>query len=58
MTITPEKYLDLAVAQTLRVAKETGIKSMTMPAVGTDVFKFPPEWSAEIIINVLVLIAI
>ena len=28
-----EKYLDLAVAQTLRVAKEAGIKSMAMPAI-------------------------
>ena len=47
----PEKYLDLAVAQTLRVAKEAGINSMAMPAIGTGVFKFPPELSAEIIIN-------
>ena len=47
----PEKYLDLAVAQTLRVAKEAGIKSMAMPAIGTGVFKFPPELSAEIILN-------
>ena len=50
----PEKYLDLAVAQALRVAKEAGIKSMAMPAIGTGVFKFPPEVSAEIIINGLV----
>ena len=50
----PEKYLDLAVAQTLRVAKEAGIKSMAMPAIGTGVFKFPPELAAEIIINGLV----
>lgn len=50
----PEKYLDLAVAQTLRVAKEAGIKSMAMPAIGTGVFKFPPELSAEIIIHCLV----
>ncbi len=47
----PEKYLDLAVAQTLRVAKDAGIKSMAMPAMGTGVFKFPPKLSAEIIIN-------
>jgi O-acetyl-ADP-ribose deacetylase (regulator of RNase III) len=47
----PEKYLDLAIAQTLRVAKEAGIKSMAMPAIGTGVFKFPLELSAEIIIN-------
>lgn len=47
----PERYLDLAVAQTLRVAKDAGIKSIAMPAIGTGVFKFPPELSAEIIIN-------
>jgi O-acetyl-ADP-ribose deacetylase (regulator of RNase III) len=35
------------------VAKEAGIKSMAMPAIGTGVFKFPPELSAEIIINSL-----
>ncbi len=50
----PEKYLDLAVAQTLRVAKEAGIKSMAMPAIGTGVFKFPPELAAQIINNGLV----
>ena len=50
----PETYLDLAVAQTLRVAKETGIKSMAMPAIGTGVCKFPPELAAQIIINGLV----
>ena len=50
----PEKYLDLAVAQTLQVAKETGIKSMAMPAIGTGVFKFPPELAAQIIVNGLV----
>jgi O-acetyl-ADP-ribose deacetylase (regulator of RNase III) len=36
------------------VAKEAGIKSMAMPAIGTGVFKFPPELAAEIIINGLV----
>jgi O-acetyl-ADP-ribose deacetylase (regulator of RNase III) len=50
----PEKHLDLAVAQTLRAAKEAEIKSMAMPAIGTGVFKFPPELSAEIIISGLV----
>ena len=51
----PEKYLDLAVAQTLRVAKEAGIKSMAMPAIGTGVFKFPAELAAQIIINGMVI---
>jgi O-acetyl-ADP-ribose deacetylase len=49
----PEKYLDLAIAQALRVAKDAGIKSMAMPAVGTGVFKFPPELAAEIILKAL-----
>ena len=47
----PEIYLDLALAQTLRVAIEAGIKSMAMPAIGTGVFKFPSELASKIIIN-------
>ena len=49
----PERYLDLAVAQTLRVAKEAGIKTLAMPAIGTGIFKFPPELAAEIIVKAL-----
>ncbi len=49
----PEKYLDLAILQALRVAKDAGIKSMAMPAIGTGVFKFPPELAAEIILKTL-----
>lgn len=49
----PERYLDLAVGQTLWVAKEAGIKSMAMPAIGTGVFKFPPELAAEINLKAL-----
>lgn len=48
-----ERYLDLAVGQTLRVAKEAGIKTIAMPAIGTGVFKFPPELAAEIIVKAL-----
>ena len=47
----PEKYLDLAVANTLRAAKEAGIRTMAMPAIGTGVFKFPPELAAQIIVH-------
>lgn len=47
----PERYLDLAVGQTLRVAKEAGIKTLAMPAIGTGVFKFPPELAAQIIVH-------
>lgn len=50
----PERYLDLVVGQTLRVAREAGIKSLAMPAIGTGVFKFPPELAAEIIVRALV----
>jgi O-acetyl-ADP-ribose deacetylase (regulator of RNase III) len=49
----PEKYLDLAIVQALRVAKEAGIKSMAMPAVGTGIFRFPPKLAAEIILKAL-----
>lgn len=47
----PEKYLDLAVANTLRAAKEAGIRTMAMPAIGTGVFKFPAELAAQIIVH-------
>jgi O-acetyl-ADP-ribose deacetylase len=47
----PEKYLYLAIANTLRVAKEAGIRSMAMPAIGTGVFKFPPELAAQVIVH-------
>ena len=43
----------LAVGQTLRVAKEAGIKTLVMPAIGTGVFKFPPELAAETIVKAL-----
>ena len=49
----PEKFLDLAVTNTLRVAQATGIKALAMPAMGTGVFKFPPELAAEIIMRAL-----
>ena len=49
----PEKYLDLAVTNTLRVAQAAGIKTLAMPAMGTGVFKFPPELAAEIIMKAL-----
>ena len=48
-----ERYLDLAVGQTLRVAKEARIKTLAMPAIGTGVFKFPSELAAEIIVKAL-----
>lgn len=50
----PEKYLDLAIANTLKVAKEAGIRSMAMPAIGAGVFKFPPELAAQIIVHGLI----
>ena len=53
MAIHPERYLDLAVAQILQVAKDAGITTIAMPAIGTGVFKFPPELAAEIILNAL-----
>jgi O-acetyl-ADP-ribose deacetylase (regulator of RNase III) len=49
----PEKYLGFAVANTLRTAQAAGIKTLAMPAMGTGVFKFPPELAAEIITKAL-----
>jgi len=49
----PEKYLGLAVTNTLKVAQAAGIKTLAMPAMGTGVFKFPPDLAAEIILNAL-----
>ena len=49
----PEKFLGLAVTNTLRVAQATGIKALAMPAMGTGVFKFPPKLAAEIILKAL-----
>lgn len=47
----PEKYLDLAIANTLKAAKEAEIRTLAMPAIGTGVFKFPPELAAQIIVH-------
>ena len=47
----PEKYLDLAIANTLRAANEAEIRTLAMPAIGTGVFKFPPELAAQIIVH-------
>jgi len=49
----PEKFLGLAVTNTLRVAQAAAIKTLAMPAMGTGVFKFPPELAAEIIMKAL-----
>jgi O-acetyl-ADP-ribose deacetylase (regulator of RNase III) len=49
----PEKFLGLAVTNALRVAQAAGIKTLAMPAMGTGVFKFPPELAAEIIMKAL-----
>jgi O-acetyl-ADP-ribose deacetylase (regulator of RNase III) len=50
----PEKVLEMAVGQTLRVANAAGIKTMAMPAIGTGVFKFPADLAAQIIVQALV----
>jgi len=49
----PEKFLGLAVTNTLRVAQTAGIKTLAMPAMGTGVFKFPAELAAETILKAL-----
>ena len=42
-----DRVLALAIDSTLRLATEHGIQSLAMPAIGTGVFRCPPELSAE-----------
>ena len=44
----PERYMAFALTSALRVAKENGIKSLAMPAIGTGMFKFPALLAARI----------
>jgi O-acetyl-ADP-ribose deacetylase (regulator of RNase III) len=49
----PEECLDRAVRSVLAAARDAGIQTLAMPAIGTGVFKFPPALAAEIIVNAL-----
>lgn len=44
---SPELVLGQAIDAALKVANEQGIRSLAMPAIGTGVFRCPPELSAD-----------
>ncbi len=44
----PERYLAFALISMLSTAKDNGIRSLAVPAIGTGVFKFPPILAARI----------
>jgi O-acetyl-ADP-ribose deacetylase (regulator of RNase III) len=50
--------MSFAITSALRVAKENGIKSLGMPAIGTGTFKFPAMLAARITAKALNLFAI
>ena len=54
----PERYMSFAITSALRVAKENGIKSLAMPAIGTGTFKFPAMLAARITAKALNLFSI
>jgi len=49
----PERYLSFAISSMLNTARDNGIQSLAMPAIGTSVFKFPPILTARIISKTL-----
>jgi O-acetyl-ADP-ribose deacetylase len=44
----PERYMAFALISMLSTAKDNGIRSLAVPAIGTGVFKFPPMLAARI----------
>lgn len=44
----PERYLAFAMFSMLNTARDNGVKSLAMPAIGTGVFKFPAMLAARI----------
>jgi O-acetyl-ADP-ribose deacetylase (regulator of RNase III) len=44
----PERYMAFAMFSMLNTARDNGIKTLAMPAIGTGVFKFPPMLAARI----------
>jgi O-acetyl-ADP-ribose deacetylase len=50
----PERYLAFSVLSMLNIASDNNISSIAMPAIGTGVFKFPPELAASITATTLV----
>jgi O-acetyl-ADP-ribose deacetylase (regulator of RNase III) len=44
----PERYMAFAIFSVLNTARDNGIKSLAMPAIGTGAYKFPPMLAARI----------
>lgn len=44
----PERYLAFAISSMVNVARDNGITSLALPAIGTGVFKFPSTLAAQI----------
>lgn len=44
----PERYMAFALISMLSTAKDNGIRSLAMPAIGTGVYKFPSMHAARI----------
>ncbi len=49
----PEKYMQMALESMLRIAHDNDLRSLAMPAIGTGMFKFPPELAARLTAEVL-----
>lgn len=49
----PERYLAFAVSSMLNTARDNGVRSLAMPAIGTGVFKFPLILASRIIAKTL-----
>lgn len=49
----PEKIMSEALRAVFRQAGERHIKALAMPAIGTGVFKFPPDLAADIIVKAI-----
>jgi O-acetyl-ADP-ribose deacetylase (regulator of RNase III) len=49
----PERYMAFAMFSMLNTARDNGIKSLAMPAIGTGVFKFPAMLAARITVKTL-----
>ncbi len=49
----PERYLAFAVSSMLNTARDSSVRSLAMPAIGTGVYKFPLILAARIIAKTL-----
>ena len=49
----PEKHLQMALESVLRIAQNNDLRSLAVPAIGIDMFKFPPVLVAYLTAQVL-----